>query len=50
MKLISLPDNKFVHPHLTLGKEYETLPFSSNGVIIIMDNDEKCIILTERFQ
>lgn len=50
MKLISLPDNKGVHQFLTLGKEYEPLPFSSNGVIIVMDNDEKAIILAERLQ
>ena len=50
MKLISLPDNKKVHQYLTLGKEYELLPFSSNGVIIVMDNEEKAIILTERFE
>jgi hypothetical protein len=50
MKLISLPDNKFVHEFLTLGKEYEPLYFSSNGVIIVMDNGEKAAILAERFE
>lgn len=50
MKLISLPDCKGVHKYLTLGKDYETVYFSSNGVIIVMDNNEKCIILTERLQ
>ena len=48
MKLVSLPDNKFVHEHLTLGKEYKFEVFSSNGVTITMNNGEKCIMLRSR--
>lgn len=49
MKLITLPDNKKSHQHLTLGKEYEVESWGVNGVKITMDNGEEIIILKERF-
>lgn len=50
MILISLPDNKLVHPHLTLGKEYLYTPWGLNGVVITADNEEQIIILASRLE
>ena len=50
MKLVSLPDNKFVHEHLTLGKEYDYVDWSCDAIMITMDNGEKAIMMRKRLQ
>ncbi len=48
MILLSLPDNK--KAQVTVGKDYDDVPWGSNGAIITADNGERLIILRERLQ
>lgn len=48
MILLTKLDNK--KAQVTVGKDYDAIPWGPNGAIITADNGERLIILKERLQ